>query len=99
MEKKFEIIFTIFTFLLGCAIGAYFAFYFHFKEYEDNIESIAVPDTTYNKVILDSIEYNIHKKDSTIVELKKQTEYEMDQAINANDSIAVKQFYELAGAN
>lgn len=61
--------------------------------------NVTLPDTTYNKVILDSIEYNIHKKDSTIVELKKRTEYEMDQAINANDSIAIEQFKELAGAN
>ena len=86
-------------FLFGCAIGAYFAFYFHFKEHKDNINQVVVPDTTYNKVVLDSIKYNIIKKDSTIVELKKRTEYEMEQAINANDSIAIEQFKELAGAN
>ena len=61
--------------------------------------NVTLPDTMYNKVILDSIEYNIHKKDSTIVELKRRTEYEMEQAINANDSVAVKQFKELAGAD
>lgn len=64
-------------------------------EYNNGI----LPDTTYNKVVLDSIEYNIKIKDSTILELKKRIEYETEQAINANNSNAVKQFYELAGAN
>lgn len=64
-------------------------------EYNNSI----LPDTTYNKVVLDSIEYNIKIKDSTILKLKKRTEYETEQAINANNSDAVKQFYELAGSN
>lgn len=64
-------------------------------EYNNDI----LPDTTYNKVVLDSIEYNIKIKDSIIIELKKRTEYEMEQVINANDSNAIKQFHELAGAN
>lgn len=64
-------------------------------EYNNDI----LPDTMYNKVMLDSIEYNIKIKDSIIIKLKKRTEYETEQAINANDSDAVKQFYELAGAN
>ena len=66
------------------------------KQNKDNIEII---DTTYNKVMLDSIEYRICIKDSVIVELKKQVKYETEQAINANDSDAVKQFYKLAGSN
>ena len=37
-------------FLFGCAIGAYFAFYFHFKEHKDNAGQVLVSDTTYNKV-------------------------------------------------
>lgn len=64
-----------------------------------NYDNVIVPDTTYNKVTLDSIEYNIHKKEFTIIELKKRTKYEIEQAINANDSIAIKQFKELAGAD
>ena len=61
--------------------------------------NVILSDTMYNKVILDSIEYNIHKKDSTIVELKRRIEYEMEQAINANDSVAIEQFKKLAGEN
>lgn len=98
MERKIEIIFNIFMFLFGCAIGAYLMFYFNFKN-NNNDNKIIVPDTTYNKVILDSIEYNIHKKDSTIIELKKKFEYEKDKIINTSDSDAIKQFKELAGSN
>lgn len=99
MVSKFDIIFATVMFLFGCAIGAYFSFYFYFKEHKNSVKQIVVPDTTYNKVVLDSIEYNIKIKDSTILELKKRIEYETEKAINANDSDAVKQFYELAGAN
>lgn len=99
MKKKFEIGFAIFMFLFGCAIGAYFAFYFHFKEHKDDVEPIVVPDTTYNKVVLDSIDYNIKIKDSIIIKLKKKVEYEIDKAINANDSITLMQFRELAGTD
>lgn len=98
MERKFEIAFNIFMFLFGCGVGTYFAFYFHFKENNNNNE-ITLPDTTYNKVTLDSIQYNINKKDSTIIEFKKKFKYEKDKAINASDSDAIKRFNELAGSN
>lgn len=58
-----------------------------------------VVDTTYNKVTLDSISYNIIEKDSVIYNLKKGAKYEIEQALNANDSVAIEQFKELAGAN
>lgn len=99
MERKIEIALYIFMFLFGCGVGTYFAFYFHFRENSNNDNEIALPDTTYNKITLDSIQYNINKKDSTIVELKKKFEYEKDKAINASDSDAIKQFKELAGSN
>ena len=56
------------------------------KHNNDNI------DTTYNKVILDSINVEISKKDSVINNLKQRMNYEIEQAVNANDSIAVWQF-------
>ena len=61
--------------------------------------SVTICDTTYNIITLDSIRYNIKIKDSVIVELKKKVIYEMEQAINADDSIAVIQFKELASSN
>lgn len=61
--------------------------------------TVTICDTTYSVVILDSIKYNIKVKDSIIVELKKKVTYEMEQAINADDSTAVVQFKELASSN
>lgn len=61
--------------------------------------TVTICDTTYNVVTLDSIRHNIEIKDSFIVELKKRVVYEMEQAINADDSAAVIQFKELAGSN
>lgn len=49
-------------------------------------------DTTYNKIILDSINVEISKKDSVINNLKQRMNYEIEQAVNANDSVAVWQF-------
>ena len=86
------IVFGIICFIIGYCIADN-------NNSKIDYNNVTLPDTMYNKVILDSIEYNIHKKDSTIVELKKRIEYEMEQAINANDSVAIEQFKELAGAN
>ena len=86
------IVFGIICFIIGYCIA-------NDNNSKIDYNNVTLPDTTYNKVILDSIEYNIHKKDSTIVELKKRIEYEMEQAINANDSIAIEQFKELASSN
>lgn len=87
----FIIVFGIICFSIGYYIGN--------NNEKTNYDNVIVPDTTYNKVTLDSIEYNIHKKESIIIELKKRTKYEIEQAINANDSIAIKQFKEFAGAD
>ena len=99
MEKKFDIIFAIFMFLFGCAIGAYFAFYFHFKEHKDDTNQVIVPDTTYNKVILDSIEFNIDKKDSVIYNIKQEMKNEVTESFELSDSAAVELFKELCAAN
>lgn len=86
------IVYGIICFIIGFCIG-------NKNNNKTDYNNVIVHDTTYNKIILDSIEYNIHIKDSIIVKLKKKIEYEMEQAINANDSNAIKQFYELAGRN
>lgn len=61
--------------------------------------TVAICDTTYNIVTLDSIKYNITVKDSIIVKLKKKVTYEMEQAINADDSTAINQFKKFASSN
>lgn len=88
----FIIVFAVICFSVGYYIG-------NNNNEKTNYDNVIIPDTMYNKVTLDSIEYNIHKKESIIIELKKRTEYEIEQAINANDSVAIKQFKELAGAD
>ena len=88
----FIIVFGVICFSVGYYIG-------NNNNEKTNYDNVIVPDTTYNKVTFDSIEYNIHKKEFTIIKLKKRTKYEIEQAINANDSVAIKQFKELAGAD
>lgn len=61
-------------------------------------KDVVLHDTTYNKVTLDSIEYNIIKKDSTIYKLKEEVKDEIEKALNADDSIAVEQFKSLSTA-
>ena len=61
-------------------------------------KDVVLPDTIYNKVTLDSIEYNIIKKDSTIYKLKEEIKDEIEKALNADDSIAVEQFKSLSTA-
>lgn len=55
-------------------------------------------DTVYNKVRLDSIEYNIIKIDSTIVKLKTKYEDAVKKSYNLGDSATVELFKELAGS-
>ncbi len=87
----FIIVFGIICFIVG--------FYTSNKNNKIDDNKITITDTIYNKVILDSIKYNIKIKDSIIVQLKNKIQYEVEQAINANDSVAIKQFKTLAGAN
>lgn len=88
---------SIFAFVFGVVISIICCNILDNKCKENiNINKI---DTTYNKVLLDSIEYNIELKCSTIVELKRLSKYETEQAINSNDSAAIEQFKSLAGAD
>lgn len=82
-------------FLFGCAIGAYFAFYFHYKEHKNDANKIIVPDTTYNKITLDSIEVNIKQKDSVITKIKYKMQYEIKKADTISNDSAVKLFKQL----
>ena len=52
-------------------------------------------DTTYNKVLIDSIQLNITRTESTIVEYNKILNYEMDKANNLSNDSAVLLFREL----
>ena len=53
------------------------------------------PDTVYNKIVIDSLEYNIIKKDSIIYNIKENVKEEINFAINADDSTTVMLFQKL----
>lgn len=53
------------------------------------------PDTIYNIVTIDSIKYNIIKKDSIIVKLKYEYETKIIEADNMSDSASIELFKEL----
>lgn len=61
----------------------------------NKVEVISI-DTTYNKIVLDSIEYNIIKRDSIIVKLKEKYYDELEKVISASDSDVVRQFKALS---
>lgn len=58
-------------------------------------QTVIVVDTTYNRVVLDSIKYNIIYRDSIIYNLKQEMQYEKDKVYNMSNNDAVKLFYEL----
>lgn len=67
-----------------------------YRKAKNNInDNIIIQDTTYNHIILDSIKYRLIEKDSIIYNIKEDLKDDIQEAINANDSNVVKQFYEL----
>lgn len=79
-------------FIIGCFIGALAAY----KDYQINNNKLIQPDTIYNKVVIDSIEYNIIRKDTIIYNLKHKMKDEVTKSFELDDSSAVKLFKELA---
>lgn len=93
MERKTKIwivIIILIALLVGCIIGVVIKH-----------NAIRTPaeyqliDTLYNKVVLDSIEYRIIEKDSTIKKIKYQMKYEINKVYTLDDSATVKLFYQL----
>lgn len=72
---------------------------FIFNRYSNNTENkkdiIYIVDTSYNKVVLDSIEVNIKYKDSVIKRIKYNMKYEIDKVNTINDSAAIELFKQL----
>lgn len=83
------LLYTIFCVILG----------YNIRQHDNkNNKKIVITDTIYNKKVIDSIQLDINKLETTIVDIKKRYEYEKEQALNDSDSIAVKRFLELAGS-
>ena len=60
------------------------------------LNPVVINDTTYNHTILDSIQYNIIKKDSIIYNLKIQMKNEIDKSKTLDDTTTVNLFEWLA---
>lgn len=95
MEKR-DVIITVTRFIIGFIILGLIIFFTCNVNNKNNNE--VVPDTTYNKIILDSIEYNIIKKDSVIYNIKKKMKDEVTESFELSDSAAVKLFKKLCTA-
>ena len=65
------------------------------KDKENKKEIIQIVDTTYNKVILDSIQINIKQRDSVITKIKYRMQYEIEKADTISNDSAVKLFKQL----
>lgn len=92
MEKFNKILLLLIIILIVFSVG----YTIGYRKAKSNInDNIVIQDTTYNHIILDSIKYRLIEKDSIIYNIKEDLKDDIQEAINANDSNAVKQFYEL----
>lgn len=91
MEKINNICLIIVYGIICFIVGYYIAYNNSKRDYNN----VILPDTVYNKVILDSIEHRIIEKDSTIKKIKYQMKYEINKVYTLDDSATVKLFYQL----
>lgn len=92
MEKFNKILLLLIIILIVFSVG----YTIGYRKAKSNInDNIIIQDTTYNHIILDSIKYRLIEKDSVIYNIKEDLKDDIQEAINANDSNVVKQFYEL----
>lgn len=92
--KVFKWIAIILTIIVAIAIFGWLTN----QDYITKKEHYIQIDTVYNKVRLDSIEYNIIKIDSTIVKLKIKYEDAVEKSYDLGDSAAVELFKSLSSA-
>lgn len=95
-EKVKDSFILIIIAIIVLIINLYIGFTIGVNYEKNKYDNIVTPiDTTYNRVILDSIEYNILIKDSVIYKLNTEMKDEIDKSYELNDSSAVKLFYKL----
>lgn len=96
-EKNNKKLTTIITVLIGIIICLMLYIFYNVKYNQKikNEQTVIISDTTYNQVVLDSIQYHIIYRDSIIYKLKEEMKYEKDKVYNMSDNDAVKLFYEL----
>lgn len=92
MEKFNKILLLLVIVLMVFSVGYIIGYR---KAKSDINDNVVIQDTTYNPVTLDSVKYHLIEKDSIIYNIKENLKYDIQEAVNANDSNVVKQFYEL----
>ena len=60
-----------------------------------SVEPIKPIDTSYNRVVIDSIKYNIIERDSMIIHIKDSIIYELQLNQTADDSTVIANFQKL----
>lgn len=80
---------------IACAIIGYLVGIKHSSDIDS--KHIVLQDTTYNHVVLDSIELRIRQKDSVINRLKVKYEYDIKKVESLSDSGSVELFKRLCG--
>ena len=65
------------------------------RDKENKEDIIQIVDTTYNKIVLDSIQINIKQRDSVITKIKYRMQYEIKKADTINNDSAIKLFKQL----
>lgn len=95
MKHEIKTLILILLYTIFCVILGY-----NIRQHDNkNNKDVVITDTIYNKKVIDSIQLDINKLETTIVDIKKRYEYEKEQALNDSDSAAVKRFLELAGGD
>lgn len=95
MKHEIKMLILFLSYTIFCVVLGY-----NIRRHDNkNNKEIVITDTIYNKKVVDSIQLNINKLETTIVDIKKRYEYEKEQALNDSDSVAVRRFLELAGSN
>lgn len=95
MDKKdLRVIGIVLSFVILIVLG--FSIFNRCNRDKKNKENIIqIVDTTYNKVILDSIQINIKQRDSIITKIKYEMQYEIKKADTISNDSAIKLFKQL----
>lgn len=94
MKHEIKMLILFLSYTIFCIVLGY-----NIRQHDNkNNKDVIITDTIYNKKVIDSIQLNINKLETTIVDIKKRYEYEKEQALNDSDSVAVRRFLELAGS-
>jgi len=81
--------------LLGVALGVSLILFLDKRVAEDGM-IFTTPDTTYNRIKLDSISVKLGKRDTTIYNLKIKLKEDVEKTYALDDSSTVELFKQLA---